>query len=153
MWRRPPCGADAGQRFPEPPWAVKPCARVWEDAMPFRWILDEGQQPEYCLDSLPFDAWIDFVFKHPLPKEGGERWYSLDAFESYHFKDALLFLERLERLFRGPEILLNRFSTEQIKQGLWSFITAFELPDLLEDASLSLPPRLGCIQSVPEAYT
>ena len=120
--------------------------------MPFRWILDEGQGPEACIDRLEFGPWIEFVFNHPVPGKNGDRWYSLDDCESYYFKDSLLFLERLTRLFRDPEILLERYSVEQIKQGLWCFITAFELPDVLEDKSLAFDTRQDCIRSVPSLY-
>jgi hypothetical protein len=120
--------------------------------MPFRWILDEGQPPSGCLDQLDFDAWIDFVFNHLPPKKGGERWYSLDDFSSYYYKDAEAVLQRLGRAFRECDSLLGRYTSEQVKQGLWSFITAFELPDLLEDPKVSLEARLECLGNLPSAY-
>jgi hypothetical protein len=120
--------------------------------MPFRWILDEGQPSSHCLDTLDFDSWLDFAFKHPVPKKGQDRWYNLDAFESYYYKDAPLVLERLAALFLAPELLLDRYSPGQIEQGLWGIMAAFELPDLLEDPKLGLEDRLHCVKSLPVAY-
>jgi hypothetical protein len=120
--------------------------------MPFRWIFDEGQLPQDSLDGLDHEAWVDFVFNHPLPKKDAERWYACPESERYYFKDAEAVLGHVTRLFRMPEGLLARFSAGQVIQGFWSIIAAFELPDLLEDKGIDLEPRLACIRSIPAAY-
>ncbi len=120
--------------------------------MPFRYLFDQGQKPEACIDQLTYIEWIEFVFNHPTPRNRQERWYSLADAEKFYFKNSEVFLKHLTRLMREPDFLLGRYSTEQIKQGFWCFITAFELSDLLEDKDLDFEIRHQCIDSIESLY-
>jgi hypothetical protein len=120
--------------------------------MPFRWLFEDGQAPEACLDQLGYEEWLEFVFQHPAPKKGAERWYSAEGWENYYYKDSLLQLRRLTRLMNEPELLLATYSVDQIKQGFWCFVSAFELADLLEDESIDFESRRACIQAIERLY-
>jgi hypothetical protein len=120
--------------------------------MPFRWLFEEGQKEEACLDRLSHEDWIEFVFDHPAPKKGQDRWYSLDQADAYYYKDSPLFLSRLKRLMLEPDMLLSRYSTGQIIQGFWCFISAFELPDALEDKAVDFEARHACIAALEPLY-
>jgi hypothetical protein len=120
--------------------------------MPFRWLFDEGQRQEACLDRLAYEEWLAFVFDHPAAGKSEDRWYCQDDAASYYFKDSRLFLSRLGRLLIEPEILLAPYSLEQIKQGFWCFISAFELPDVLEDAGIPFEARAHCIAAFEPLY-
>ncbi len=120
--------------------------------MPFRWLFDEGQKAELSLDPLSYEQWLAFVFDHPAAKKNQDRWYTLDSAETYFYKDCRLFLERVTRLMGEPEILLGRYSAEQIKQGFWCLITGFELPDALEEKSIDFECRRDCIRSLVSLY-
>jgi hypothetical protein len=87
-----------------------------------------------------------------VAKKGEERWYSTDAAESWYYKDPALFLRRLCTLMKEADLLLSRYSIPQIKQGFWCFITAFELPDLLEERSLDFSLRAQAISAVEGLY-
>ena len=120
--------------------------------MPFRWLFEEGQKSEVCIDVMDYESWLKFVFDHPEPKKDQDRWYSLDGAEAFYFKDSLLFLQRLTRLMQAPELLLSHYSIDQVKQGFWCFITAFELNDVLEDRHLDFEARRSCVHSFDPLY-
>lgn len=102
--------------------------------MPFRYLFEMGHKDENCLDRLDFDAWIQFVFGHPTVSKDHERWYeSIDA-ENYYYRDEEHFLDLATKLLQNPSVLSSHYSVEQVVQGFWCLIGAFELPDVLEDA-------------------
>lgn len=120
--------------------------------MPFRLLFEGDCMSGRCLDELSFGEWVDFVFDRPAPKKGAERWYELQAADDYFYKDAALLLRRLTRLFKEADLLLSRYSTDQVVQGFWCFVSAFELPDLLEDKDLDFIVRRECIMSLEQVY-
>jgi hypothetical protein len=120
--------------------------------MPFRWLFDEGQAPEACLDKLAYADWLKFVFDHPSVAKGEDRWYCQDDAGGFYFKDSRQFLGHLTRLLNEPEFLLADYSLEQIKQGFWCFVSAFELPDILEDKEIEFGLRRACIAAFEPAY-
>ena len=120
--------------------------------MPFRWLFDEGQRPEACLDQLGYAEWVEFIFNHPAAAKDAERWYCCDEAGAFYFKDSPLFLRRCTLLFQEADLLLSRYSIEQIKQGFWCLITGFELCDLLEDAAIDFKLRSNCISVIEDLY-
>jgi hypothetical protein len=120
--------------------------------MPFRLLFEESQGPDTCIDQFDYVEWLEFVFDHPAPKKDQERWYSGEDAEKFYFRDSQLFLRRLTRLMREPELLLGKYSIDQIKQGFWCFITGFELNDLLEDKEFDFETRRQCIESIEALY-
>lgn len=120
--------------------------------MPFKWLFEDGQRREANIDQFAYPDWLEFVFDHPASKKGQERWYCQEGAEAFYFKDSRLFLEQLTRLMRDPEELLARYSVDQIKQGFWCFISAFELGDLLLEKDLDFQVRQPCIESIESLY-
>jgi len=121
--------------------------------MPFRMLFDEKSERGRCLDELSHGQWLSFVFDHPTPRsKSTERWYNQPESQDYYFKDSLRLLEHLEVLFKRSTVLAYRYRPDQIRQGFWCLISAFELPDVLEDAGLPLPPRRGLLSGLEGVY-
>ena len=70
--------------------------------------------------SLSFDAWVDYVFNHPVEEDS---WY-LQRDEHGNPLDwwvptPLVAADYMVRLFENPRVLVGPYSDEQIDQGLW----------------------------------
>jgi hypothetical protein len=61
-----------------------------------------------------FDEWLDSIFNHPITEPN---WYLIQEWEMNWAGDPNLFLAQSIRLFRDPEVLLDRYDAEQIEQG------------------------------------
>jgi hypothetical protein len=120
--------------------------------MSFRWVVDECQQPQHCLDRLDFLDWMNFTFDHAPALDDEERWYYRDESSSYYFKDPLLVLHRAASVMENADLLTSRYKPAQIEQGFWCLISGFELSELLEDAELDFEPRRRCIAALEQLY-
>jgi len=70
------------------------------------------------LDKLSFEQLLDFAFDRSL---ADEFWYHEEENE-FSFGETSVTTRHLIKLFRQPEILLERYSAEQVEQGFW-FVT------------------------------
>ena len=97
------------------------------------------------VDSQTLQAWIDYVFDHPV---GDPKWYwAEDAPEWQGPREEILSLIA-ETFERGGE-LLARFSDEQLDQGFW-FLVGSTPPDFtltLVDDKIPFEERLRALRS------
>lgn len=61
-----------------------------------------------------FDQWLDCIFNHPITEPN---WYLIEEWDMDWAGDPNLFLAQSIRLFRDPEVLLDKYDAEQIEQG------------------------------------
>lgn len=61
-----------------------------------------------------FAEWLDSIFNHPITEPN---WYVIEGWEMDWAGDPNLFLAQSIRLFRDPEVLLDKYTAEQIEQG------------------------------------
>lgn len=120
--------------------------------MAFRLLFETEIESSRSLDALAYDQWVEFIFLHPEPKKNADRWYDFVEDDAFAFSDTRLLLKRTARLMREADLLLSRYSPAQISQGFWCLVSAFELPDLIEDRSIERQLRLNCIYAVEELY-
>src|SRR5262245_16137953 len=106
-----------------------------------------------------FDAWLAWVFDHPVERKpwywhaehwpnGNDRW-PFEPKTGQLGNDAPIVLEYLTKLFEDPNVLIGRFSTGQIAQGLdlvggcsWPIIC------VLFESTLPIGDRRACIRSM-----
>jgi hypothetical protein len=104
--------------------------------------------------SATFGQWVQTVFDHPVSEP---EWYWNEEFESrwevLDLTDALT-VRYLTRIFMRPE-LLNRYSLEQVAQGIW-FLIGESSPGkqgyALISPELVLGERVACIQAMAEFF-
>jgi len=61
-----------------------------------------------------FDQWLGSIFNHPITEPN---WYLIQEWDLNWAGDPNLFLAQSIRLFRDPEVLLDKYDAEQIEQG------------------------------------
>jgi hypothetical protein len=121
--------------------------------MSFRWLFHEASRgPQDCLDGLDHEAWLRFVFEHPVPRHEEERWYNLEEAERFYFRDSERLLNHITHLFSEPEELLDSYSVGQVVQGFWCLVSGFELADLLKDPDIDPARREACLASLERLY-
>lgn len=126
------------------------------------------------LRNATFEEWVDFVFDHPVPESpsyagfaasddddddddgdpgDGDEWYWDDDL-AVEVTPALQ-VRYMTRLFREPELLLERFSEAQVEQGFW-FISGpggeEHFRDYLWDPDVSWIDRRACILATCSLY-
>jgi len=100
-----------------------------------------------------FDEWLRYVFDRPVYED--EAWYwkvehlfDPDAADSPQVPRDLV-VRHLTRLFVEPVVLLERFTLEQVNQGLW-YIASDSCSDharAVLDMTVPWPERERCIES------
>lgn len=100
------------------------------------------------LNNYSFDEWIEFVFNHPIASENADAWYWDDDWE-WEAEEAEHIIKYCIRLFRNPNFLLEKFSSEQINQGFWFLLGATEqLQNWLWNRGIDWKLREDCIMSM-----
>lgn len=102
-------------------------------------------------ESPSFDDWIRHCFDHPVPP-GEVGWY-LDSKEpECDLPDATI-VEYLTRLFSAPLSELERYSDEQIRQGLWYIVGFSDTCRALQDLTIDEARRVACIESMGRLFS
>lgn len=101
-----------------------------------------------------FDQWVEAVFNHPL---GKPEWYWHGDFDqrwgALELCDALT-VDYMTRLFLDPDCL-NRYSLEQIAQGIWFLIgesSPSEAACALLNVDVRLNARIQCIRAMTHFF-
>ncbi len=92
---------------------------------------------------------IGFVFQHPVAEP---EWYFTEDFEVEYDPETQVRL--LTQLFSTPAVLSERFSPEQIEQGLWFIFNRNEpcFTELLWTSEVAWPRRDACIAAIYHLY-
>jgi hypothetical protein len=93
------------------------------------------------LDSYSFDAWVAFVFDHPVDEEHSWKYEP----EWRCTGDPVQLLAHIVQLFEAPDFLLDAFSPAQVREGL-SYLSML-LRDWLWDKDIPWDLREACIRS------
>ncbi|HEY6330223.1 MAG TPA: hypothetical protein VI756_12865 [Blastocatellia bacterium] len=89
-----------------------------------------------------FDRWVDEVFAGKPPDWD---WLWENALDPTRAEWLLTYPTRL---FLEPDFLVERFSDEQLREGLWNLTTNWELRDSIWDHDLPWPLRRACIRAM-----
>lgn len=113
-------------------------------------------------DQEKFEKWVRFAFDrkvHPRHRAKysdqsesgrGKDWYFQDKWNRQY--DPKVLVRNVIRLFTDPNSL-DRYSDDQINQGLYYLAFGADLPDVLIDKSVPLSLRVRCIESMGELYS
>ncbi|MCG8547453.1 MAG: hypothetical protein MJE12_24920 [Alphaproteobacteria bacterium] len=98
------------------------------------------------MTDISFADWVDHCFDH---KVGGLQWY-FDPNAPFIELPAATAADYLTRLFRDPGPSLDRFSNEQLNQGLWYLIDSGGSAYVVDAMADAVPPaeRIGCIEAM-----
>ncbi len=100
------------------------------------------------LTDLSFEAWIAYVFDHPVQEPA---WYwDIDQDHWDASGQAALTVAYVTRLFSDPVPALEGYSDEQLKQGLWFLVDNACSDHLLtlRDTAVPVADRIACIQAM-----
>jgi hypothetical protein len=103
------------------------------------------------LRNITFEDFLKFFFKHPIPTDKIKKdpWYwdnSLDII--YNPSENL---NRFIQLFNSSDVLLQKYSREELEQGFWaiqSINLKGAIPDILEDNSLKIDQKQKLIEAM-----
>lgn len=121
-------------------------------------MAKQNRQPLVAdLRNASFDEWLNAVFNHAA-RAGRRRdvhkaWYMSQDVE--FIVDPARQIRFLTQLFEAPEILPQRYSTEQIEEGFWFMFSAIGkewFRDALWNSEVPWAAREACIQAVPTLY-
>lgn len=99
------------------------------------------------LNEFSFDEWLNFAFDHPVASEPSKAWYwdyewDWEAEPEHILKYSI-------KLFTNPQVLLEKFSYEQINQGFWFLLGATnQLSDWIWDEDIEWKLREECVKSM-----
>lgn len=102
-----------------------------------------------------FDDWLRWVFDHPVASRADNAWYfAADAQMWDAEADTAVTLAHMTRLFSAPEILIGRYSPNQIGQGLWMLADPSCSSHMfaLIDPGLAWPDRKSAIDAIVTLY-
>ncbi len=109
----------------------------------------------YDLTDISLEDFQDFLFNHPIPNKdiGEEHWYwDFDLLIDYNEEQiANSYIE----LFEKADALLNKYSLEQLEQGLWAIPSEnldCSVYNLIWNSSLDLNTKDRLIQSMYHLY-
>jgi hypothetical protein len=107
---------------------------------------------EMDLTQLSYEKWITFVFDHPLPDHRlGKAWYWRE--DTYFTSDdAATSVAYITRMCGDMPGLLNRFSLQQIDQGIWFTFSGYPCTPSIFNRAVPLPARIACIESMLTPY-
>jgi hypothetical protein len=102
----------------------------------------------------PYHEWLDHLFDHQVSPMGTQ-WY-WDRNAPYWGSDAepIVAVDLLTKMFEEPSALLERFTTDQIGQGLWYIISSGTGDHfrVLHDDAVPLESRRRCVNSIYDFY-
>jgi len=106
------------------------------------------------LSKLSYEEWIKFFFDRPVIDDSNERY---DLFrkdhDSFDASKPSTIINYLETLCRNFVTITERYSLQQIDQGIWAiFGPEIESHRYLTDRSVPLEKRLNCIRSMYFVY-
>jgi hypothetical protein len=108
----------------------------------------------WFMATVTFHEWVKAVFDHPL---GTREWYWDNDFEEHwsalELSDSVA-VEYMTRLFLGPE-RLDRYSLEQVAQGIWFLIgesSPGQLAHTLLKSNVPLQQRVGCVDAMTHFF-
>ncbi len=107
-------------------------------------------------DDLAFDAWVEFVFDHPILEP--RWWWQTPQSGLYQFWNdearPALTLSHLTTFFRSPGAVVERYSRSQIDQGLnYLFSNACSSHMFsLTNSTLPWTDRLACFEAIVPLY-
>jgi hypothetical protein len=106
------------------------------------------------MSTATFDEWVEAVFDHPLRKP---QWYWDDDFEAHWgalgLSDSVV-VEYMTRLFLSSD-RLERYSLEQIAQGIWFLIgesSPGQLAHTLLRSNVDVQQRVGCVDAMTNFF-
>lgn len=104
------------------------------------------------LNEFSFDEWLIFVFDHPVASEPSTAWYW--DYEWDWEAEPQRILRYSIKLFNNSQVLLGKFSYEQINQGLWFLLGATnQLSDWIWDEKIEWEIREECIKAMFNVFT
>lgn len=103
------------------------------------------------LSKLSYEEWIAFVFDHPLPESKDEEWYWQDE-RDFTCTDSAVAVSHVTRMCREMSALAQRFSLQQIDQGIWFLFMGCRGMAAVFDSKVPLRDRVACIQSMSVPY-
>ncbi len=106
--------------------------------------------PSYDLCNASFDEFVDYIFNHSLPaSEDDEYWYWSDDLEVTY--EPVKLVEHYTTLFSKPQILIDKYSDEQLEQGLLAMRSCL-MPGAVSEVlwEEEVPPSLReeCVRSM-----
>jgi hypothetical protein len=102
-----------------------------------------------------FDQWLRWAFDHPAAHGVEKPWYFAPGAQQWDAeRDPRLTLAFVTRLFSEPEVLIGRFTPDQIGQGLWLLADPSCSSHLLAlvDPSIEWAARKEAIESIAILY-
>ncbi len=97
-------------------------------------------------------AWVAHVFDHEVTDPSW--WWQLP--DDHEESPPAVAIAHLTRLFSAPSPALDRFTDEQVGQGLWFLFMGGcsdgAYVDRLGDWTLPLRERLACLEAIPGSY-
>lgn len=102
------------------------------------------------LNEYSFEDWIEFAFNHPVAEKTDDSWYWQDEWEWNG--DVEHIIKYCIRLFRSPNFLLEKYSSEQLNQGFWYLLGTEQLADWVWDKEIEWTLREDCLMSMVETF-
>lgn len=102
------------------------------------------------LTQYTFDAWLDFIFKHPVTALPFS-WSFEEAWQYECESDMLVIF--MTRLFSEPDILVTRYSYPEIDQGFWFIPGPNGFMWTLLDEHIEWFKRKACIDSIQSLFS
>jgi hypothetical protein len=103
------------------------------------------------LNNRSFDDWLIFAFDHPISTPS-TAWYWDDEWDWEAEPEHIL--KYSIKLFTNPQVLLEKFSYEQINQGFWFLLGATnQLSDWIWDKEIEWTLREKSIKSMEGVFT
>jgi hypothetical protein len=96
-----------------------------------------------------FDEWLEFVFNHPVTDP---EWYRLGEFDLGWAGDPNRFLAFVTQLFQDPDVLLDKYSAEQIDQGFGYLLGLEGLERWIWEKAIDSTLRTECVMSMVNVF-
>lgn len=98
-----------------------------------------------------FDDWIEHCFNHPVTDP---QWHFSTKAPTWNAPNSIT-IQYLIRLFEHPCEALERFSDEQVNQGLWYIIhnACSDHMYVLVDTKLAIADRVACMSALSGLYS
>ena len=98
-----------------------------------------------------FDEFIPFIFGHDVVGEVSKEWYSNTDVKFVPQQ----FCAHYIRLFRNPEVLLERFPKIQLEEGFWAMMsgTDWSVRSLIWEAEVPFAMREQCVRAMFELFS
>ena len=106
----------------------------------------------FDISALSYDSWIRFFFAPGDEQDVPSRLQVMNEL-FIEITDPLRVLECIVAMNSDLRRLRERYSSQEVDDGLWEiFGVPFELGKVLFDASIPLPERVRCLESIYSVY-